>query len=141
MASKHTISGRIIAILGLVVAILSLLVSMIPCIGYYALVPGVVALICCIMGIIYLKKAGKAASIAIVGVLLSALAVASSVYQYIEFRAVFDAKERLENSVDDMEREVKKKVKEEVIDYTTEKIKDYLEDDDTLKKKPAKKSK
>ncbi|MES2555432.1 MAG: hypothetical protein V4604_04730 [Bacteroidota bacterium] len=140
MANKHTISARIIAIIGLVISILSLLVSLLPCIGYYALVPSVISLICSIVGIIYLKKAGKTASVAVVGTLLSSLAVASSIYQYIEFKAVFDAKERLENSVDDLERQAKQKVKEVVIDYTKEKIDDYLKDDDTLKK-PAKKTK
>ena len=39
-----------------------------------------------------------------------------------------------------MEKEVKEQAKEVIIDYTKEKIKDYLKDDDTLKK-PAKKSK
>lgn len=140
MANKHTISARIIAIIGLVIAILSLLVSLIPCIGYYALVPSIISVICSIVGIIYLKKAGKMASVAIVGVLLGALAVASATYQYIEFKAVFEAKKRLENSVDDLEKEAKQKVKEVVIDYTKEKIDDYLKDDDTLKK-PAKKTK
>jgi hypothetical protein len=139
MANKHVISARIIAILGLVVGILSLLVSMIPCIGYYALVPSVMALICSIAGVIYLKKAGKSNSIAVIGILLGTLAVASSIYQYIEFKAVFDAKKRLENTVVEMEQEVKKEVKEKVIDYTKEKIDDYLNDDDTLKK-PSKKS-
>lgn len=140
MASKHTISARIIAIIGLVIAILSLLVSLIPCIGYYALGPSIVSVICSIVGIIYLKKAGKAASVAIVGVLLGAMAVASAIYQYIEFKAVFDAKNRLENTVEEVEKEVKKEVRKKVIDYTKEKINDYLKDDDTLKK-PAKKSK
>lgn len=140
MANKHTVSARIIAIIGLVIAILSLLVSLIPCIGYYALVPSIISVICSIAGIIYLKKAGKVASVAVVGVLLGALAVASATYQYIEFKSVFDAKKRLENSVDDLEKEAKQKVKEVVIDYTKEKIDDYLKDDDTLKK-PAKKTK
>ncbi|MDH4473788.1 MAG: hypothetical protein QE487_14380 [Fluviicola sp.] len=140
MASKHTISARIIAIIGLVIALLSLLVSLIPCIGYYALVPSVISVICSIVGIIYLKKAGKTASVAVVGVLLGAMAVASAIYQYIEFKAVFDAKTRLENTVVDMEQKAKQKVKEVVIDYTKEKIDDYLKDDDTLKKQ-AKKSK
>ena len=140
MANKHTISARIIAIIGLVIAILSLLVSLIPCIGYYALAPSAISFICSIVGIVYLKKAGKTASIAVIGALLGALAVASATYQYIEFKAVFDAKKRLENTVEEVEQEVKKEVREKVIDYTKEKIDDYLTDDDTLKK-PAKKAK
>ncbi|MBI3238481.1 MAG: hypothetical protein HYZ43_06525, partial [Flavobacteriia bacterium] len=93
-----------------------------------------------IIGIVFLKKAGKSTSVAVVGVLLGGLAVASATYQYIQFKSVFDAKSRLENSVEDMEKEVKEQAKEVIIDYTKEKIKDYLKEDDTLKK-PAKKSK
>ena len=137
---KHIVSARITAIIGLVIATLSLIVSIIPCIGYYALAPSIVSVICSIIGIVFLKKAGKSASVAVVGVLLGGLAVASATYQYIQFKSVFDAKSRLENSVEDMEKEVKEQAKEVIIDYTKEKIKDYLKEDDTLKK-PAKKSK
>lgn len=139
-AKAKSISLSVFAILGMVFAAMVLIFSAIPCIGYYALIPSVVAFVFAIIGIVYLKKAGKSAVVPIMSALLATLAIASSVYQYIEFKEVYETKERLENSLQQFEEKIQNEAEEAVIDYTKEKIHDWTDDDKDKEKEEKKQS-
>lgn len=140
-AKAKAISTTVLSILGMVFAAMVLIFSAIPCIGYYALIPSIVAFIFAIVGIVYLKKAGKSLSLPIMSVLLSTIAIASSVYQYIEFKEIYETKERLENSLNHFEEKVQNEAEDAVIDYTKEKIHDLVDDDKDTKKNDKKEAK
>jgi hypothetical protein len=137
---QNNLNPKLFAIIGLVLGICTLIFSLIPCIGYYALVPAIMALICSSVAWFLLKKENKPIGLAATGVLLGALAIASATYQYIQFKALFDAKKKVENIVEEVPETIKEEAKEAIIDYTKEKIEDYLDDDkDSTQTKNGKK--
>jgi hypothetical protein len=137
---QSSLNPKIFSIIGLVLSIFTLIFSLIPCIGYYALVPAIMAVICSSIAWFILKKESKPIGLAAAGTLLGALAIASATYQYIQFKAVFDTKKNIENVVKEVPETLKEEAKEAIIDYTKEKIEDYLDDDkDSTKTKKEKK--
>lgn len=139
MSKVKAISTAVLSVLGMVFAIITLIFSAIPCIGYYALIPAIVALILSVIGIVYLKKEGKSAIVAVLASCIASVAIAISIYQYIQFKSVYDTKDRFENSINHFEEKVQNEAEDAVIDYSKEKVRDYLKTD--KKKKKSKKQK
>lgn len=136
---QNNMNAKLFAIIGLVLGIFTLIFSLVPCIGYYALVPAIMALICSAVAWFLLKKENKPVGLAATGALIAALAIASATYQYIQFKALFDAKKKVENMVEEVPETIREEAKEAIIDYTKEKIEDYLDDDkDSTKTKNGK---
>jgi hypothetical protein len=137
---QSSLNPKIFSIIGLVLGIFTLIFSLIPCIGYYALVPAIIAAICSGVAWYLLKKENKSVGLAATGVMLGAFAIASATYQYIQFKTIFDTKKKIENIVEEVPETIKEEAKEAVIDFTKEKIEDYLDDDkDSTKTKNGKK--
>src|SRR6478609_8260623 len=64
-------AGRGLGIAGLVLGILAAILSFIPCLGMYAIFPGIIGLILSIISIVQAGKAGAAKGMAIAGLVCS----------------------------------------------------------------------
>ena len=91
-------AGKGLGIAGLVLGILAAVVSFVPCLGMYAMFPGIIGLVLSIISIIQANKAGAAKGMAIAGLVWSLVGIAIAGWQYSKLKAVGEElKESLEN--------------------------------------------
>lgn len=84
-------------IIGLVVAILSMLFSFIPCVGFYAVIPSLISIIFCLMAFLYLRQNNQKTTVPLAGLIIGTIALSVGIFQYINYKSVFDEKDELEN--------------------------------------------
>ncbi len=77
-SNTHQVMGSI----GLVLGILALVLSFIPCIGIWAIVPGLIGLVLSIVGFSMAGKVNASKGLAIAGMTLSIIACCMSGYQW-----------------------------------------------------------
>lgn len=120
---------KIFGIIGLVVSSLSLLLASIPCFGYYALAPGMVGAVCCLMALIYLKKQQASYALSLTGLIIGLVAAGVAYYQYYRMQTI------LGDTIDVIQEKAKDKAKEILIREVKEVIKKELnEDNDSISK-------
>lgn len=91
-------AGKGLGIAGLVLGILAAILSFVPCLGMYAMFPGIIGLVLSIISIIQANKAGAAKGMAIAGLVCSIVGIAIAGWQYSKLSAVGEElKETLEN--------------------------------------------
>ncbi len=91
-------AGKGLGIAGLVLGILAAVVSFVPCLGMYAMFPGIIGLVLSLISIIQANKAGAAKGMAIAGLVCSLVGIAIAGWQYSKLKAVGEElKESLEN--------------------------------------------
>lgn len=91
-------AGKGLGIAGLVLGILAAIVSFVPCLGMYAMFPGIIGLVLSIISIIQAGKAGAAKGMAIAGLVCSIIGIAIAGWQYSKLSAVGEElKQTLEN--------------------------------------------
>ncbi|MCC6180333.1 MAG: hypothetical protein IT237_00705 [Bacteroidia bacterium] len=91
-------AGKGLGIAGLVLGIVAAVVAFVPCLGMYAIIPGVIGLILSIISIIQANKAGAAKGMAIAGLVCSLIGISIAYWQYSKLSAVGEElKETLEN--------------------------------------------
>lgn len=91
-------AGKGLGIAGLVLGILAAIVSFVPCLGMYAMFPGIIGLVLSIVSIIQANKAGAAKGMAIAGLVCSIVGIAIAGWQYSKLSAVGEElKQTLEN--------------------------------------------
>jgi hypothetical protein len=108
--TPQTNSWKLFAIIGLVLGILALLFSFIPCLGMYAIFPGVIGLI---LGVVAMMQAGKVNApkgMAIAAIICAVLGSAVAGYQYYKLKSIVDdpsikkGLEDFKNSMDSLKR-------------------------------------
>ena len=106
MKGEFYVSGngnpKVFAIISLVVGIGALIFSFIPCVGYYALGPGIIATFAGALSFIVLKSKEEKTTIALAGAIIGAVAVSVATFQYFYFKEVFDTKSKIENTWNDL---------------------------------------
>ncbi len=96
--STNSKAGKGLGIAGLVLGILAAVVSFVPCLGMYAMFPGIIGLILSIISIVQANKAGAAKGMAIAGLVCSIVGIAIAGWQYSKLKAVGEEfKETIEN--------------------------------------------
>lgn len=91
-------AGKGLGVAGLVLGILAAVISFVPCLGMYAMVPGVIGLILSVISIIQANKAGAAKGMAIAGLICSLVGIAIAGWQYTKLKSVGEElKETIEN--------------------------------------------
>lgn len=96
--TSNSKAGKGLGIAGLVLGILAAVVSFVPCLGMYAMFPGIIGLILSIISIIQANKAGAAKGMAIAGLVCSLVGIAIAGWQYSKLKAVGEEfKETLEH--------------------------------------------
>lgn len=93
-------SPKIFGIIGFVLSIFALVFSFIPCVGYYAIVPGILSFIFSLIATIQLKRRGEGAGLFIAGIIISLLAIVIGLVQYFVFKDAIQAAKRQEEEVD-----------------------------------------
>ena len=96
--TTNSTAGKGLGIAGLVLGIVAAVVAFVPCLGMYAIIPGVIGLILSIISIIQANKAGAAKGMAIAGLVCSLIGISIAYWQYSKLSAVGEElKETLEN--------------------------------------------
>lgn len=96
--TSNSKAGKGLGIAGLVLGILAAILSFVPCLGMYAIFPGIIGLVLSIISIIQANKAGAAKGMAIAGLVCSIVGIAIAGWQYSKLSAVGEElKETLEN--------------------------------------------
>ena len=96
--SSNPKAGKGLGIAGLVLGILAAIISFVPCLGMYAVFPGIIGLILSIISIIQANKAGAAKGMAIAGLICSIVGSSLAIWQYTKLKSGLDElKENMEN--------------------------------------------
>lgn len=74
--NSNSNAGKTLGITGMILGIITVIVSFIPCLGMYALIPGIVGLILSIISINQANKAGASKGMAIAGLICSVIGCA-----------------------------------------------------------------
>jgi hypothetical protein len=91
-------AGKGLGVAGLVLGISAAVISFVPCLGMYAIIPGVIGLVLSVISIIQANKAGAAKGMAIAGLVCSIVGIAIAGWQYSKLKAVGEElKETIEN--------------------------------------------
>jgi ABC-type enterochelin transport system permease subunit len=122
-------------IIGLVLAILSLLFSMIPCVGFYAIIPSSIAVIFCLIAFIYARQKKEKNAVPLSGLIIGVVAISIGIFQYYKYKTVFDTKTQIENSLNQVGDSIKEGVKDKVLEGIKNKIEKELENDSIQKVK------
>jgi hypothetical protein len=78
---------QVMGIIGLVLGILALVLSFIPCIGIWAIVPGLIGLILSVVGFSMAGKVSASKGLATAGMVLSIIACCMSGYQWFVIKS------------------------------------------------------
>ncbi|MCT4637840.1 MAG: hypothetical protein N4A72_09030 [Bacteroidales bacterium] len=87
---EYTLLAKVLGILGLILAILSLIFGAIPCFGFYALTPAIVAVALSTVSLILFIKSKRRSTIAIVALSIGVLAIVICIMQYYFFGFAID---------------------------------------------------
>jgi len=89
--SSNPNAGRGLGIAGLILGILAAIISFIPCLGMYAMGPGILGLILSIISIIQANKGGVTKGMAIAGLICSILGTSLAIWQYRQITSGVEA--------------------------------------------------
>lgn len=108
-------AGKGLGIAGLVLGILAAVVSFVPCLGMYAIFPGIIGLVLSIISIIQANKAGAAKGMAIAGLVCSLVGTSIAGWQWYAInKAVTEVAPGLENLKDALENLDTAKLRQEM---------------------------
>ena len=133
MNSRFSGNPKPFGIIGLVLAIISFLISIIPCVGFYAIIPSIMAIFFCGMAFFGLKERNESTGVPFAGLLIGTLAVSIGIFQYYKYKTVFDAKAEIENSINGKENEIRDTIEKKVLEHVKENILKEIEKDSIQK--------
>lgn len=108
-------AGKGLGIAGLVLGILAAILSFVPCLGMYAVFPGIIGLVLSIISIMQASKAGAAKGMAIAGLVCSLVGTSIAGWQWYAInKAVTEAAPGLENLKDALENLDTAKLRQEM---------------------------
>ncbi|MBK8367869.1 MAG: DUF4190 domain-containing protein [Bacteroidetes bacterium] len=108
-------AGKGLGIAGLVLGILAAVVSFVPCLGMYAIFPGIIGLVLSIISIVQANKAGAAKGMAIAGLVCSLVGTSIAAWQYYAINKIAtEAAPGLENLKDALENLDTAKLRQEM---------------------------
>ncbi|TDP00169.1 hypothetical protein [Flavobacterium sp. 245] len=123
------------AIIGLVFAILAFLFSMIPCVGFYAVGPSLLALAFSGISYLGLKQKNESTSTSLAGLIIGAIAISIGIFQYYKYETVYDAKAKIEKSINEAQTEVLDTIQRKVLEKAEQKLKEEIAKDSILQLK------
>jgi hypothetical protein len=96
--TSNSKAGKGLGIAGLVLGILAAVIAFIPCLGTFALIPGIIGVVLSIVSLVQANKAGAAKGMAIAGLVCSIVGCGIAGWQwYVLSKATNEFKEQLEN--------------------------------------------
>ncbi|MEN2399942.1 hypothetical protein GKZ90_0009150 [Flavobacterium sp. MC2016-06] len=131
MSTQYSSSGnpKIFAIIGLIFAIFSFLFSIIPCVGFYAIGPSLMALAFCGVSFAGLKQRNQSTSIPLAGLIVGGIAITIGIYQYYNYKTVFDTKAEIENSINSAQQQVIDTVEKKALKHVEQKLQEEIDKD------------
>ena len=105
MTEENNKSGLVkgLGIGGLVLGIVALIISFVPCLGAYAIYPGILAIIMSIFGMVKASKQGLKKGLLIAALIISVIGSGIAAWQYSNLLAVESA---AEDAMEQMEKEL-----------------------------------
>jgi hypothetical protein len=82
MSENVTSAGKGLGIAGFVLGLVALVISFIPCLGMYALFPGIVAVILSVVAFMQANKGNGAKGLIIAAIVVSVIGTGIAAYQY-----------------------------------------------------------
>lgn len=108
-------AGKGLGIAGLVLGILAAILSFVPCLGMYAVFPGIIGLVLSIISIMQASKAGAAKGMAIAGLVCSLVGTSIAGWQWYALNKIAtEAGPGLENLKDALENLDTAKLRQEM---------------------------
>ncbi|MFC2104696.1 hypothetical protein ACFLS4_05010 [Bacteroidota bacterium] len=108
--NKASNAGQGLGIAGLVLGIIALIISFIPCLGMYALIPGIVAVILSAVGFTQASKANAKKGLIIAALIVSLVGTAIAGWQFYFFR---NAPSKIEEFGKDLQKAIEDEIDEE----------------------------
>lgn len=125
MTNNSSNAGQGFGIAGFVLGIIALIISFIPCLGMYALVPGVVAIALSAVGLSQATKANASKGLIIAALVISILGTVIAGWQFVVIKTAAD---QIENGIEGWSEELKDAIDELDEDGTLESLEDALDD-------------
>ena len=130
MNPKSSGSPKPIAFLGLAFAIIAFLFSMIPCIGFYAIGPGIIALVFSGISFVGSKQREENTSVSLAGLIIGIVAIAIGIYQYYEYADLFfKSKAQFERVLKKAGEEARDSIEDQALDKVEEKLEQEIKKD------------
>lgn len=129
METQFSGNPKPFGIIGLVIAIFSLLFSIIPCIGFYAIIPAFIAFVFCTIAFLYSRQQKQNGSVPLAGMIIAVITISIGIFQYVNYKSVFEAKDEI-NAITN---EAFETITKEALDNALEK--DSLKNDSIQKSK------
>ncbi len=79
-------AGQGLGIAGFILGLLALIISFIPCLGMYALLPGIIAVVLSVVAFIQANKANAAKGLIIAAIIVSVLGTSIAAWQFVVLR-------------------------------------------------------
>lgn len=128
VSNKQTNASQSLGVAGLVLGIIALIISFVPCFGWYAIVPGIIAVVLSVIAYSQVKRTEAAKGMIIAALVISIVATTIAVLQITFFAGVVkNAKDNIEK-IDDWSEEFKDHVNDEESVEKLEKALDKLEE-------------
>ena len=115
-------AGKGLGIAGLVLGILAAILSFVPCLGMYAIFPGVIGLVLSVISIVQAGKAGAAKGMAIAGLVCSIVGSSIAVWQYMKIK---DGLEELKQGIENMDTAKLRQEMNDVIETMTDSLQQH----------------
>jgi hypothetical protein len=115
-------AGKGLGIAGLVLGILAAILSFVPCLGMYAIFPGIIGLILSVISIVQAGKAGAAKGMAIAGLVCSIVGSSIAVWQYMKIK---DGLEELKQGIENMDTAKLRQEMNQVIETMTDSLQQH----------------
>jgi hypothetical protein len=123
---RKSTAGQGLGVAGFVIGIVALILSFIPCLGMYALVPGIIALIFSVIAFSKASSANAARGLIISALIISVLATSIASWQMMVFR----------RAATDIGDGFKESFHEDFGDEIREKIRRAIEDEEVIEESP-----
>jgi hypothetical protein len=114
--SKESSAGKGLGIAGFVLGLIALIISFIPCLGMYALAPGIVAIILSAIALIQASKSDAEKGLIIAALVISIIGTSIAAYQYSILSSAANSFIEMSEEFNSMTEEEQEAVTEEIIE-------------------------
>ena len=105
MEEQKTSAGQGLGVAGLVIGILAVILAMIPCVGWIAIIPGVIALALSLVAFSQANKGNGSKGVIIGALVVSIIAISIGLVQIVFFAAVATEGGNIKNKIEKVAKE------------------------------------
>ena len=105
MEEQKTSAGQGLGVAGLVIGILAVILAMIPCVGWIAIIPGVIALALSLVAFSQANKGNGSKGVIIGALVVSIIAISVGLVQIVFFAAIATEGGNIKNKIEKVAKE------------------------------------